>query len=175
MRTNRWLWMLALSAAAGLAGLAGAYLWQWSRQPPGYVATDPRDAIADIIDLGDIDIPPPGTNPVSLAEMHIPGEQPITIKGRVLAEASSNRQPMLVLISFRGVQANPQSAALASYATWAQQTDDGAEFSAPFHFTEQDTGTLALRIEWLDSKSGEKRLIAQGSAKVIPSASKATH
>jgi hypothetical protein len=167
MRTNRWLWILAVAAAAGLAG---AYLWKWSRQPPGYVATDPRDAIADIIDLGDIDIPPPGTNPVSLAEMHIPGEQPITIKGRVLAEPSSNRQPMLVLISFHPVQANPQSAALASYAAWAQQSDDGAVFSAPFRFAAKDAGALALRIEWLDSKSGEKRLIAQGSAKIIPGA-----
>lgn len=167
MRTNRWLWMLALAAAAGLAG---AYLWKWSRQPPGYVATDPREKFAEIIDLGDISIPAPGTNPVSLAEMQIPVEQPITIKGRVLADR--NPQPMMVLLTFREERASPQSPALASYAAWARQSDDGAVFSAPFRFSEKHAGALTLRIEWLDSKTGEKRLIAQGSAKVTPALSK---
>lgn len=173
MRNDRLLWTIGLAAAVACLGVfAGWYLWKWSRLPEGWVAEDPREAVAHKIDLGDIRIPPPGSNPVSLNEMHLPAKRPITIKGRILAGPLGNSQPELGL-SFHRPHQSPRSAAVASYVMWPDQTEEGAAFRVHFHFKERDAGALTFRIEWAESGKDEGRLIAQGRATVTQHPSKA--
>ena len=172
MRYNRLLLIFALAAGGGLAVIAGAYLWKWSRLPEGHVETDPREAIAKVVDLGDIRIPAPGADPVPLAPLQLPVDQPITVVGRVIGAPPSDK-PRTVDLSFCEEGASPQSYDLAGHSIFLEKSGEPAAFRCRFLFSERHAGPLTLRLELRDADSREERLIAQGRATVTQDRSKA--